>query len=238
MERQRRGRTRCRGPAAGPRGRGPARAALRPRRARPWRDPSSSSPGDLGAPPELRLQLGDGVRQDRRVPAPLHGEAERPVERRQVARPEPPGLPLAQPHPGHALRRPPPRSRAARRRPGRAPSPGSASSRSRVGVVHQRRRVEGDAGAEEVVPAVDPPRAARGSGARTRLGRQRGQRAARAPPQLVQLPPGPAGAGPGRDGPSRRRSARRSAASRAAARSGSGIAPRSGSTSVSRSNPK
>src|SRR4051794_17303050 len=56
-----------------------------------------------GCPPQLRLQVGDGVRQDRLVAAPHHREAQRAVERREVAVAEPFRLSLPDPHARHAL---------------------------------------------------------------------------------------------------------------------------------------
>src|SRR5512147_646134 len=48
---------------------------------------------------EHRVKLVDGIRQDRLVPAPQDGEPKRPVERRKIAGPKPPGLALAEPRP-------------------------------------------------------------------------------------------------------------------------------------------
>jgi hypothetical protein len=46
-------------------------------------------PDRSGGSPELGLQLGHGIRKDGRMAAAHQGEPKRPVQRRQVAHPEP-----------------------------------------------------------------------------------------------------------------------------------------------------
>jgi hypothetical protein len=56
----------------------------------------------LGRALQQRLQRRDSVRLNRRVGATLNGKAQGTVERRELVRPQPLGLPLPEPHPGHA----------------------------------------------------------------------------------------------------------------------------------------
>lgn len=59
--------------------------------------------GQLGCPPQLGMQVGQAVGQNGLMTAADHGEAERPVEGRQVALAKAPGLALAEPDARHAL---------------------------------------------------------------------------------------------------------------------------------------
>ena len=112
-------------------------------------------------PAERRVQLLDRVGQHRLVAAPQHGKAERPVERRQVARPEPPGLALAQPDAGHARAV----GQLVVERHGVAAHAHHRGKRVEPlarGFVHERRGSRASRACEEVVPAVHASRAARG----------------------------------------------------------------------------
>ena len=104
-----------------------------------------------GCAAERRVQLLDRVGQNRLVAAPQHGKAERPVERRKVTRPEPPGLALAQPDTGH----PGAVGQLVVERDGVAAHPHHRRQRVEPlarGFVHQRQRVEGQPGVQEVIP--------------------------------------------------------------------------------------
>ena len=99
---------------------------------------------------------------------------------------EAPSLPFAEPDPGDSLSVRRPRSRAAPRRPGSCIIPGRASSRARVSASTSVVRLERRCGCAGSRPSPSPPRAGLGSGPRSASGASRGQRPARAPPQLVQ----------------------------------------------------
>jgi len=67
------------------------------------RHPYFPVPFEPGGFPEQRLELGERIRQERRVAASLDGKADGPVERRHLLRPESLRLPFPEPEPGHPL---------------------------------------------------------------------------------------------------------------------------------------
>jgi hypothetical protein len=106
-----------------------------------------------GRAAERRVQFLDCISQDRLVAVPQNGKAERPVDGRKVTRPDPSGLPLAQPDAGHAgavgqlvVQRDGVAAYAHHRGKGVEPCA--------RGFVHERKRVEGQAGVLEVVPGI------------------------------------------------------------------------------------
>jgi hypothetical protein len=59
--------------------------------------------GQLGCPPQLGMQVGQAVGENGLMTATHHGEAERPVEGRQVALAKASGLALPEPDARHTL---------------------------------------------------------------------------------------------------------------------------------------
>ena len=104
-----------------------------------------------GCAAECRVELLDRIGQDRFVAAPQHGKAERPIDRRKVPRPDPPGLALAQPDTGHTGAV----GQLVVQRDGVAAHAHHRGKRVEPlarGFVHQRQRVEGQPAVQEVIP--------------------------------------------------------------------------------------
>ena len=144
----------------------------------------------LGTAPQQVLQRRDSVGQHRWVPSPLHGKAQRPIQSRELVRTQPLGLAFPQPDPGDPLSVldliierngvasyvQTPRQRL------------QPLARTRI---HQLRRLEHDAGPEELIPAADPLELASDQGPQS-VRRQLFQGAARPAPELIQLCQDPA----------------------------------------------
>lgn len=76
-------------------------ATTRPAAAPPEPIPILLAPRCFRRSPQLVMQVREGLGQDRLVPAPLHREPERPVERWKIAVAEALGLPFPEPDPSY-----------------------------------------------------------------------------------------------------------------------------------------